>query len=134
MPIRKTITDTICEAKGSYNRCPFPVPEDTLTGIWVWYSVEDRLLFSEGMAESIGIPKESYYTFSTFLEVVHGNDLLLFLETVEELLKGGPPGWTAFHIVKEDNEAVKLRCYMEAVSSEFGEVVDVVGICFKMDE
>lgn len=130
MSIRKLLPDSIFEEKWLCNRCPLLIPGDTLLGIWIWYSVEDRLLFSEGFTNVAGILKESYYTFSTFPEIIHGNDLLAFLEDTEELLNGGSPRWVSFRIVRRDNEVVKLRCFMEAVRSEFGEVFDVVGVCF----
>ena len=133
MQIRKPLTDTIYEAKRGCNRCPLLQPEDILTGTWIWYSNEDRLLFSEGFAGTAGISGEAYHTFSTFLEIVHGNDLLGFLDDIEELLDGGSPRWVGFRVVREDEEVVDLRCFMEAVGSEFGEVMDVVGICLKVE-
>ena len=133
MQIRKPLTDTIYEAKVLCNRCPLLQPEDILIGTWIWYSTEDWLLFSAKLAEIMGISKESYYTYSTFLEIVHGNDLVGFLDDMEELLNGGSPRWITFRIVRENNVVVKLRCFMETVRSEFGEVVDIVGVCFKSE-
>ena len=134
MSIRKPFTDSMFGTELLCNNCPFPMEENTISGTWIWYSVEDRLLFSEDLAESISIPKETYHTFQTFFDILHGNDLLAFLRHTEEILQGGSSRWISFHVHSTDNTIVKLRCYIEAVSSEFGEVVDVVGICFKIEE
>ena len=105
------------------------VNEKLAFGMWIWYSVEDRLLFSENFCEMAGIDKDSDYNFRTFLELVHGNDLLPFLSEIENMLHGAKPHWISFRIVRPDNTHQKVNCFIESMSTEFGDVFDITGVC-----
>lgn len=107
---------------------------NTLIGTWTWYSVEDRLLFSDNFCEMTGIPKDSYYNFKSFFDIVHGNDLLQFLNDIEDVLLGGTAKWIKVRITLSDNSDKMIYCYMDSKHTEFGDIFDITGVCFEVIE
>ena len=117
------------------NNPTIPFVNGNLTfGTWIWYSVEDRLLFSVNFCQMAGIDKDSDYNFKTFLELVHGNDLLPFLSEIEDMLHGAKPHWISFRIVRPDNTLQKINCFIESMTTEFGDVFDITGVCLVSNE
>jgi hypothetical protein len=100
-------------------------------GIWTWYSVEDRLLFSDSFCQSTGIAKDWYCNFKTFLEIIHGNDLLQFVEDIDAILEGAEPRWIQYWIVCPGNTVKIIDCFVISLSTEFSDVVDITGVCFE---
>ena len=60
-------------------------------GIWIWYSVENRILVSEEFCNMVGISKNGYNNFNLFFDIIHGSDLLKFMKVIDEMLKGDHP-------------------------------------------
>ena len=105
--------------------------ENPIFGLWTWYSVENRLLLSENFSQMAGLAKDSDYNFRTFLEIIHGNDLLHFLSEIDNMLNGAGPHWIRFQIVRPDGTGQIVKCFIESMTTAFGDVFDIVGICFK---
>lgn len=101
-------------------------------GIWTWYSVEDLLLFSDSFCESTGIAKDWHCNFRTFLEIIHGNDLLQFSDNIEAILHGAEPRWIQYRIVNPDNVAKKIDCFVISISTQFKDVFDITGVCYEI--
>ena len=125
--------DTLNFIKNKQLKESFVIPECLNFGMWIWYSVEDRLLFSNSFYAMTGLKQESFYDFKTFFEIVHGCDLLQFLNDIEELLNGAPSRWVNFRIVRPDMIVQEVNCFMESLKTEFGEVFDITGVCFKVN-
>ncbi|HEY4785716.1 MAG TPA: hypothetical protein VIH57_06690 [Bacteroidales bacterium] len=100
-------------------------------GIWTWYSVEDHLLFSDSFYQSTGIAKDWHYKFTTFLEIIHGNDLLQFCHDIEAMLRGAEPMWITYRIVKPNGSDQKVECFVISLSTEFKDVFDITGVCYE---
>jgi len=107
---------------------------NVLIGTWTWYSVEDRLLFSDSFCQMTGIPIDSYYNFKTFFDIIHGNNLLQFLNDIEDVLLGAPARWIKVRITPADNPAKMIYCYMDSKHTEFGDIFDITGVCFEVIE
>jgi hypothetical protein len=77
-----------------------------------------------------GLKQDSSYDFKTFFDLVHGCDLLKFLNDIEALLNGETSRWLNFRIIKPDMTFQEVNCFMESLKTEFGEVFDITGVCF----
>jgi hypothetical protein len=123
-----------CETMVRVNESPTFLNGNVLIGTWTWYSVEDRLLFSDTFCQLTGIPKDSYYNFKTFFDIIHGNDLLQFLNNIEEVLLGAQARWIKVRITLSDNSDKMIYCYMDSKQTEFGDIFDITGVCFDITE
>jgi len=59
-----------CETTAKVNKPPSFLNGNVLIGTWTWYSVEDRLLFSDSFCQMTGIQKDSFYNFKAFFDIV----------------------------------------------------------------
>jgi len=130
----KSFTAHELKHRFSGNRKLLRINKNLISGIWIWYSVEDRLLFSEGFSLIAGISKNAFNNFKTFFEIIYGNDLLQFLNDIEKMLQGAPPQWTYIRIVRPNKTICELYCYMESITTEFSDIFDIAGICFDITE
>lgn len=122
------------ETKARVNEPPIFLNGNALIGTWTWYSVEDRLLFSDNFCEMTGIQKDSYYNFKTFFDIIDGNNLLQFLNDIEEVLLGAQAKWIKVRITLSDNSNKMIYCYMDSKHTEFGDIFDITGVCFEVFE
>lgn len=106
------------------------VTENLNFGTWIWYSVEDRLLFSKSFSKIAGLSQNSFYDFRTFFDLIHCNELLLFMNNIKDMLNGGSPRWIKFRIVRPDGTAQEMNCFMESLITEYGQIFDISGVCF----
>ena len=127
----KSFADKEREAKIKVNHTPLSTPENIIIGTWIWYSVEDRLLVSESFSKIAGISKYSNNDFYTFFDIIHENDLTKFLKVIDVMLKGASPQWINFRIFRPDKTIQKVNCYIESMTTEFEEIFDITGVCFK---
>ncbi len=131
MEVIKSFADNEREAKIRVNNNPLIKPENIIIGTWIWYSIEDRLLVSDGFSKIAGISKNSNNDFYTFFDIVHDNDLVPFLKVIDLMLKGASPQWINFRIFRPDKTIQKVNCFIESMTTEFEEIFDITGVCFK---
>ena len=67
MEVIKNFADFESLAEIKVNHVPLLRPENLIIGTWIWYSVDDRLFFSESFSKMAGISKDSYHNFKTFV-------------------------------------------------------------------
>lgn len=60
-------------------------------GVWIWYTDEERMLFSERFYRMIGISKDVYPTINLLIEIIYAEDFLLFQESIEIIMDDSKP-------------------------------------------
>ena len=86
-------------------------------GTWIWYSVDDRMLFSEGFCRMLGITKNVYPTFELLVDRIQNDDLISFLDNISIIMNNSKPRWMRFRVKRTDNTIVSIYCYAEAIMS-----------------
>jgi hypothetical protein len=103
-------------------------------GVWIWYSVENRIFFSDRFSRMLGLEKDVYPTFEILVECLFADDVMSFFDTIDKILHDSKLLWMEFRINLPDNTMLSIQCFVEAMRSESGDVMDIVGVCFEISE
>ncbi|HEY4789376.1 MAG TPA: ATP-binding protein, partial [Bacteroidales bacterium] len=102
---------------------PFPF------GLWIWYTVEEQHLWSESLYKLTGIDQDIRPNFQLWLEIIHCDDLPLFLNFIDKLLDGSKPCPLIFRITCPNKSVKKVECFAEVLTTGSPEIVDIAFLC-----
>jgi hypothetical protein len=127
----ETLFKKLCSEEENRNGKLTDVLHEKLNfGVWIWYTVEDRMLFSERFCRMMGISKDVYPTFNLLIEIIYADDFLLFQESIEKILDDSKPRCVKFRVTQPDKSVKEILCYMEAMTAEYVDILDITGVCF----
>jgi hypothetical protein len=96
-------------------------------GVWIWYTVEDRMLFSERFYQMMGISKDVYPSFNLLIERIYADDFILFQENIEKIMDDSKPRSVKFRVMQPDKSVKEIMCYMEVIAAEYADILDITG-------
>ncbi len=101
---------------------------------WIWYTIENRVIFSSTFYQETGIANNPCSSFNIFFDIIICEDLLFFLKSIDDILKGAAPRWVKLRIINSSNTIKTIFCHLEPLSDEYETVFDIIGTCMEIIE
>jgi two-component system, cell cycle sensor histidine kinase and response regulator CckA len=99
----------------------------TKVGSWERHLEADRIYWSEEMLRILGLPDGSLSSFSEFLNSVHPNDREKVLEVDRKIRSTDAAADVEYRLIQPDGEVRFARSIAEAIRSDQGAIVRIVG-------
>jgi len=96
-------------------------------GIWEWDAARDRLSWSDGLYEILGLPRETTPTFAALLACVHADDTADVKQFLARARRERNPLSLEYRIVRPSGEVRAVQARVKATFDDAGEVVRILG-------
>ena len=107
-------------------------PEEMGFGVWIWYTVENRITWSAGFGRLLGLEEGVEPSFEVLIASIYPDDVRLFYNNLIVVLNDWQPRWCTFRICQDDKTVHTMKCLLEGMAIGCGEETDIVGVCFAM--
>jgi hypothetical protein len=107
-------------------------PEGLKFGVWIWYTYENRVAWSEGFRRLLGLEGDIAPSFELLVACIYPEDIRPFYDNVIVVLNDWKPRWVTFRITKDDQTVHTLKCLLEGMPIGCNDVTDVTGVCFEL--
>ncbi|MDP4210495.1 MAG: PAS domain-containing protein [Bacteroidota bacterium] len=100
-------------------------------GEWIWYVYEDRVTWSDGFSQLLGLDSDIEESYELLVECIYPPDFCRVFDNVELFMQTFKPRWFTFRIVHADKSVHLLKCYLEGMKIGNTGITDVIGMCFE---
>jgi hypothetical protein len=105
-------------------------PEKLRFGIWIWYTYENRVAWSEGFNRLLHLDNDAKPSFELLVECIYPDDVRTFYDNLIVVLNNWQPRWFTFRITLPDQSVRTLQCLLEGMPIGCNDVTDITGVCF----